>query len=200
MRGCNVLTMTNRNKQYLFILILVGLFLLVSWLFTARLNNSEPFVEPTPKTQQEEKMGIIPTRIEIPAIGVDTKVESVGFDTTGKRMANPMDTRNTAWFSMGYRPGEKGTAVISGHLDQVSGAPAVFYNLKKLKPGDLIFVYDADERIRYEVTEVKTYPWNKVPLEKIHATRIAGLNLITCEGSFVGGNYTHRTVVYSKQL
>ncbi|MEN9327626.1 MAG: hypothetical protein RI947_434 [Candidatus Parcubacteria bacterium] len=152
--------------------------------------------------QQSEVLSVvnptIPTHISIPAIGVDAVVESVGLDEQGK-MDVPQKNENVAWYNLGYKPGEQGSAVMAGHFDTVTGAPAVFYNLSKLKKGDTITVTDLNgEKYTYTVSQTIIYPYNKLPLKQIFASNNSfTLNLITCEGTFnqTTRNYSDRTVV-----
>lgn len=143
----------------------------------------------------------IPVLIRIPKIGVNAEIEQVGLDAQGN-MGVPKRVADTVWYKLGTRPGERGAAVIAGHLDTVTGAPSVFWDLKNLKQGDIIIVSD-DKNKQYEfaVTEIKVYPFDKVPLKEIFgATDAKRLNLITCVGEWDKGssNYSNRLVVYAK--
>lgn len=142
----------------------------------------------------------LPDRISIPAIGVNAAVESVGLDSQ-KRMDVPRTPEDVAWYNLGARPGERGSAVIDGHLDTPTGAPAVFWNLNKLTPSDTITIHDSKGgKYTFVVTSVVSYPYDQVPLQKIFADNsVTGLNLITCSGTWDKGqkNYSQRTVVYS---
>ncbi len=150
-------------------------------------------------TEAEEPAGL-PVRISIPSIGVDAQMEFVGLDTEGK-MDVPKDFDNVGWFELGYRPGEKGNAVMAGHLDTAYGGTAVFYRLKELTSGDEIYVYDEEgNELRFIVTGVEIFPFDRVPLAEIFGpSEERMLNLITCEGVFDNSNqnYSDRTVVYS---
>jgi hypothetical protein len=67
-----------------------------------------------------------PARITIPAIGVDAPVVPVALEDDGS-MEIPDDIRTVGWFEPGVRPGEDGSAVISGHVDsRVQGRGAFF--------------------------------------------------------------------------
>jgi len=151
--------------------------------------------------QTQEEAIAIPLRLEIPAINVNAPIESVGQDSEG-RMDVPSIWFATGWYNLGYRPGHKGSAVISGHYDRADGGKAVFYNLDNLSIGDEIHVYDKDEKKRtFYVTAKESYPWNQVPLEEIfNTTGKATLNLITCEGVWDSRtrNYQERLVIYSE--
>lgn len=143
-----------------------------------------------------------PVSFSIPKLGVENvKVESVGLDKENK-MDIPRDENNVAWYNMGAKPGELGNAVIAGHFDKKSGAPAVFYNIGKLIPGDELLVRDRDGKERkFAVTEIKTYSLSEFPLEEVFGLgENVRLNLITCEGEFNPDSklYSHRLVVYSE--
>src|SRR5258706_4423241 len=75
-----------------------------------------------------------PVRISIPKLQLTAAVEAVDTDTQG-RMDVPKHVQDVGWYAMGTKPGEKGSAVIDGHLDTVTGAPAVFYFVSKLQAG-----------------------------------------------------------------
>jgi len=143
----------------------------------------------------------IPTHITIPKINVHATVESVGMDTLG-RMDVPKTPDDTAWYSPGYKPGMNGSAVIDGHLDRVTGAPAVFWNLKQLSIGDQIIITENNNRIYiFAVDRTIRYPYNNFPIKEVFgASDIPMLNLITCNGVWDENtkNYSDRLVVYSK--
>ncbi|MEU4329426.1 sortase domain-containing protein [Nonomuraea dietziae] len=54
----------------------------------------------------------------------------------------------TGWNVAGPEPGERGAAVIAGHVDSRTG-PAVFHGLRDLKPGARIHVDRGQERRSY---------------------------------------------------
>lgn len=149
---------------------------------------------PTPKPS-------IPDKLHIPKLGIDARVESVAMDKAGA-MDVPKGAMNVAWYNLGAKPGEKGSAVIAGHLDSKTGAPEVFWDLDKLSKGDEIEIIDAKGKTyTFAVTDQKTFEFDKVPLQDIFAnTNGTFLNLITCEGTFdkSNKNYSKRLVVYSQ--
>jgi LPXTG-site transpeptidase (sortase) family protein len=156
-------------------------------------------VSPTPLPAEET--AILPKRLIIPRISVNAAIESVGMDSKGN-MDVPSHSDNAAWYNLGYKPGKNGSAVIDGHFDKVSGAPAVFYNLASLKPGDSVQVEESDgSMLSFTVTGSQAYPFDKLPLEKIFNTPgKPTLNLITCDGVFnkSAKNYSNRLVVYTE--
>lgn len=151
---------------------------------------------------QEQVTAAVPQSLQIPKINVDTEVESAGLDEQ-KKPVLPKDPDNIVWYNLGPKPGEVGSSVVSGHYDKVTGAPAVFWDLKKLDKGDEILVTDADGNVHtFSVTNVVDYPYDKVPLKELYAasTDKPLLNLITCGGTWNDATklYSSRTVVYAE--
>ncbi|RSK25939.1 class F sortase [Bacillus sp. HMF5848] len=136
--------------------------------------------------------GIVPERIVIPSIQVDASVSSVGLLEDGA-VDVPEETDITGWFEPGAKPGAYGNAVIVGHVDSYKG-PAVFFHLKKLKPGDEILLYGEHDStpLRFVVTEKKAYPYDQAPISHIFGyTPKQQLNLITCTGFYDRKTNTH---------
>lgn len=173
------------------------------------LQSRDPFVSPvvlgetdevvsSPTTSPISNFGQ-PTNLKIPAIEVDTTVESVGEDAEG-RMDVPQEWNNVAWYNRGTEPGRTGSAVLAGHLDSPTG-PAIFFNLAKLEIGDEVIVTnDTGEELTYLVTDKKTYPDAGFPIDHVFAQKDAKrLNLITCTGVFNQSvkRYSDRLVVYT---
>lgn len=148
---------------------------------------------------QASVQGIIPVRLRIPAIKVDTNVQSVGLLTDGQ-MGVPTNDTSVAWYKDGTEPGAAGNAVIDGHVDSKSG-PAVFFYLKDLNKGDKIYVTDAHgTTYTFAVTDIEAYPRDNAPLARVFGSfGVPNLNLITCTGLFdtVAGTHDERLVVYS---
>ncbi|MDP9370866.1 MAG: class F sortase, partial [Chloroflexota bacterium] len=95
----------------------------------------------------------LPVRLSIPAIAVAAAVEPVGQTPEGA-MDVPRGYDSTGWYQYGPRPGAPGSAVITGHVDSPT-APAVFWDLRALTPGEAIVVESADgSRHRFVVTAV----------------------------------------------
>lgn len=197
------------SKKTIFTIIIVIIFSLAGIFFGVKNQNQpegSPKTNPVPflqkdNSQQTAEIPATPQRIIIESLGVDAPIESVGQDQEGK-MDVPKNVYNTAWYNLGYKPGELGNAVIAGHLDTQTGAPATFYYLSNLKAGDTITIVDAkDKRYTFKVTDSVTYNFDMVPLESIFGpSDKAKLNLITCDGAFDRStrNYQKRLVVYSE--
>jgi len=158
-------------------------------------------VTPILAQSKESVQAAEPRLISIPKINITADVESVGEDEKG-RMAVPGEVMNVGWYKLGYKPGEKGSAVFAGHLDKVTGEPAVFYDISKLSAGDEIIVTDKNgKKLTFEVIKSQVYPFDEVPLKEVFlSTDKIRLNLITCTGSWNKDdkNYSNRLVVYSQ--
>lgn len=150
--------------------------------------------------QEEKKVEMLPpAHLSIPSVGIEAKVDAVG-EREGK-MDTPSIWENVAWYSPGPRPGEPGRAVIAGHLDSRSG-PAIFWNLRKLKTGDRIFVEDiAGNTLQFEVREAMRYPdHSSAPVEEIFSRSVPSqIVLITCTGAWnkEEKRYQERLAVYA---
>lgn len=144
-----------------------------------------------------------PARLIIPAIGVDAHIQSVGLAWQGTgNMGIPTNFTDVGWYNGGPVPGAPGSAVIDGHLDGKSVKEAVFYDLDKLQPGDLVEVVDqGGTTLHFKVTGSKVYDYNATTTE-IFSTDLskARLNLITCTGSWVKAQkqYDKRVVVFTE--
>lgn len=154
-------------------------------------------------SQNSPSRAIIPYKIKIPSLGIDTFVERVGVASDGS-MDVPKNIWNTAWFGNGgYKPGEMGNAVIAGHLD-APGTKAVFWELDKLKPGARLYLSDTGgQELTFEVIELKDYLISEAPLTQIFGPATEPrLNLITCSGVFSRASqlYNKRLVVFTKLI
>lgn len=144
---------------------------------------------------------VIPVKLQIPAINVTAPVEVVGLTPTGA-MDVPKQWNDVGWYEYGPTPGEVGNSAMAGHLDSTT-APAVFWRLGSLKPGDKVMVSLSNKQtVTFVVTAKVTYPYNSAPIDKVFGpASTANLNLITCGGSWDAftKNYSNRIVVYTKK-
>src|SRR6266540_4345243 len=68
----------------------------------------------------------VPTRIQIPAITVDAPITPLGLDENGSVQVPPLDEPAlTGWYQSGAAPGQRGSAVILGHVDTRKDGRAV---------------------------------------------------------------------------
>ncbi|MEW2385936.1 class F sortase [Micromonospora sp. NPDC047707] len=130
-----------------------------------------------------------PVRLAVPAIQVSAPVEPVGQARDGSIAVPPLErAEETGWYDRGPTPGEPGWSVIVGHVDTRRG-PSVFYNLYKLKTGDMIEVTRADGSVVvFRVDSVEHFPKDQLPADRVYRDDgPPGLRLITCGGDWVGG-------------
>ncbi|MFJ7335799.1 class F sortase [Streptomyces sp. NPDC101110] len=128
----------------------------------------------------------LPDRVRIPAIQVDAPIIPVGLDADGWVGAPPPEDPNLAgWFTGAVTPGEKGTAVVVGHVDNQQG-PAVFYGLGALKQGNRVEVARQDGKTaEFEIYGVEVFEKNNFPGDRVYASKGGPeLRVITCGGGF----------------
>lgn len=139
-----------------------------------------------------------PVRLMIPAISVDASIQQVGVTSKGE-MGIPSNIADVGWFELGPRPGEKGSAVIAGHVDGENDEAGVFANLYKLKGGDKLYIKDDKGTVTpFIVRESRIY--NPGYAEEVFSlNNSAYLNLVTCDGTWDGAkkSYSKRLVVFS---
>ncbi|MEU4979439.1 class F sortase [Streptomyces sp. NPDC021969] len=127
-----------------------------------------------------------PDRVRIPAIGVDAPLTGLGLTGTGSLDVPPAEKKNLAgWYEAGTTPGEKGTAIVAGHVDNAEG-PAVFYRLGALKKGSAIEIDRRDGGVAvFTVDAVEVYAADAFPDEKVYgAADRPELRVITCGGPY----------------
>ncbi|MER7981454.1 class F sortase [Streptomyces sp. NPDC095817] len=131
-----------------------------------------------------------PDRIRIPAIGVDAPLMGLGLTPQGSLDVPPAEKKNLAgWYESGTSPGERGTAIVAGHVDNAEG-PAVFYDLGAVRKGGTVEVDRLDGSTAvFTVDAVEVYDARAFPDAKVYgAARRPELRVITC-----GGGYSRST-------
>jgi hypothetical protein len=142
-------------------------------------RSSAPALPPSP-----------PDRIRIPSIRVDAPLVGLGLTKAGSLDAPPPARKNLAgWYEAGTTPGENGTAIVAGHVDNADG-PAVFFHLGALKKGSVIEVDRQDGGTAlFSVDAVEVYDAKGFPDQRVYgAARRPELRVITC-----GGGYSRTT-------
>jgi sortase A len=142
-----------------------------------------------------------PARLQIPSLGVNAAVQQTGLTKSGA-MGVPTNFTDVAWYKYGPVPGQLGSAVIDGHVDNGLSLPGVFKHLGDIQKGaDMYVVTKKGETLHFVVTDIESYPYKSVPTSMIF-TRAdkARLNLITCEGHWVQGEktYDQRLVIFAE--
>ncbi|MEK7644758.1 MAG: class F sortase [Patescibacteria group bacterium] len=161
------------------------------------------FFETAPRAAAYSDVSIgIPVQIKIPSIHVDAPIEAVGL-TSGSALGIPKDSANVAWHKLGPRPGEKGSAVITGHFGWNNNLPAVFDNLSLMQKGDLISTEDGNGRMtEFVVRSIRIYGSDEtIPEVFVSDDGKAHLNLITCTGVWdvLKQTYSQRLVVFAER-
>lgn len=142
-----------------------------------------------------------PVRLTIPGIKVDAPFTELQIGSSGALDPPPADDTNLAgWHAAGVSPGERGTALIAGHLDTAT-APAVFARLGELDPGDTFDVARADGTTAvFRVDSVESFRKDDFPNQRVYADTPAALvRLITCAGPYdrSAKDYTENLVVFA---
>jgi sortase A len=108
-----------------------------------------------------------PTRLQIPAIGVDAQiVPGDSWDQLKKGVGHHIGSAN---------PGERGNLVLSAHND-VFGE--IFRHLDQLQPGDEILLYSGSQRYRYTISERRLVAPTQVDV--MASTNEPAVTLISC--------------------
>jgi hypothetical protein len=186
-----------------FSLVLIGVVALIIAIGHKSGPQSLPVVRntssPAPSASAKTVARVVPTRVVIPAIGVNAAVEPVGLTKGGALATPPLSARNlTGWWDGGYAPGQDGPAVIVGHIDSAAAGPLVFYHLGGLKPGDV--AYTEPGNLKFTVTQVQEVSKNRFPTQTVYGkTSRPTLRLITCGGNFNSstGHYDDNIIVYA---
>ncbi|MFA1551124.1 class F sortase [Actinomadura chokoriensis] len=145
----------------------------------------------------------LPVRVAIPSIGVSAPLIRLGLDADGSVQVPAADRPGEAgWYDRGPTPGERGAAVLLGHVDSPKGA-AVFYDLGRLRPGHRVEVTRADGRVAvFTVESVERVAKDRFPTGRVYGPLDhAGLRLVTCGGSFdrAARSYRDNIIVYAAE-
>ena len=144
----------------------------------------------------------VPLRVRVPSVGIDAPLIRLGMDRDGAVAVPPMSVPTEAgWFTGDPTPGERGAAVIVGHVDTDYGR-AVFYPLGNVQPGALVIVDRADKtHAQFRVTSVEVVDKDRFPARRVYGGDDSGtpqLRIITCGGAFDGKHYADNLVVYAQ--
>lgn len=137
--------------------------------------------------------------LHIPALGVSSEITTypLGYGTWD---IDPWEKRvghfqGTAWEQ------HLGNIVIGGHSEYPSGVEAVFYEINRLRWGDVILLDIDGVRQRYVVTQVTAV--DMYNLDPVRPTTDNRLTLITCDIPSYDPNtgiYDNRVVIVARRL
>lgn len=143
---------------------------------------------------------VLPDRLEIAAIDLDTPVVEIGWrrTTVGGQTYSEWEEAEYAagWHKNSALPGDGGNVVLSGH-NNIAGA--VFRELDQLKENDVMTLWVGDERVDYAVDQVLIVPDKFTSHEQrlkngqyIQQFTDDRLTLVSC---WPRNNNTHRIIV-----
>ncbi len=147
---------------------------------------------------------VLPSRLVIPSIKVDTPVVELGWKTGKTASGSIFSEWDVAEYAAGWHknssvPGEQGNIVMSGH-NNILGS--VFRELDQLKRGDTLEVFAGGTEYSYAVDEVLILPekhasdeQRKANVKYIQETPDDRLTLVSC---WPRDDNTHRIVVIAK--
>jgi Sortase domain len=131
----------------------VGSAAMVAPLFFLRPEARRAAAAPAPASR--------PTRVRIPAVGLDAPVEPETATRTGS-LTLPGDVTWAGWYSQGVHPGQPGDAVIAGQVD--GSSIAVLGRLDQVRPGSRVEVDMSDgTTLTFDVTSAKPYAGGHQP-------------------------------------
>ncbi|MBP2215154.1 class F sortase [Arthrobacter sp. CAN_C5] len=143
-----------------------------------------------------------PVSFSIPAIGAGSELLSLGLRDNGSLEVPPDGPGAPAsWYNDSPTPGERGPAVLLGHVNATDGGPGVFADLRSLKAGDTIEVAREDgTTATFVFDRGEQYPKDEFPTQTVYGnTEGSELRLITCDGYDPDtGEFDDNYVVYAK--
>lgn len=142
-----------------------------------------------------------PVAMSIPSIDVSSSLIPLGLNADQTVSVPPVSQPMQAgWYSKGPTPGERGSAVLLGHVDGES-KEGVFYRLKEVTPGTEILVRRQDgSTAKFVVYKVQRAPKTDFPTQEVYGdTGRPELRVVTCGGSFdhAAHSYRDNTIVYA---
>ena len=140
-----------------------------------------------------------PVRVRIPALGMTSEIMELGLEKDGS-MEVPPGAYPVGWYHGSPTPGQRGPAVLAGHVDW-EGRPGAFYGLRELRSGDTVVVDRADGSVAtFVVDRVEEHRKDDFPTDEVYGDiDHAALRLITCGGAFDEdtGDYQANIIVFA---
>jgi hypothetical protein len=165
--------------------------------------DAAPQVVARPAVPAAPEQGPAPVRLVVPARGVDTVVDPVGVGPDGQ-MALPDDVDRVGWYRFGPAPGDDGSAVLAGHVDDAEQGLGALAPLRDAAVGDDVVVTDAaGTESRWRVVSRELLQKQALPLDRLFAREgPPRLTLITCGGPFLAefGSYRDNVVVVAEPV
>jgi sortase (surface protein transpeptidase) len=182
-----------QRRRSLAALTFVGLVVLVASTLVSSGRAADDKARPRPVQLP------IPVRVVIPSIGVSAPLIPLGLNRDGT-LEVPKSFSEAGWFRPGPEPGERGAAVIAGHIASKYG-PGVFLRLSSLRRGAVVVVVlENRARLHFVVTGQKQVAKARFPAKLVYRkTPYPALRLITCGGRFnaATGHHVDNTIVFA---
>ena len=167
--------------------------------------SATPSAEPSeaaPVPEPEVMPESAPVRVRVERIGVDSTLLELGLQEDGTVEVPPTGAGSPAgWYRNSPTPGERGPAVLLGHVGNATGRLGVFGRLAELEPGDVVEV-DREDGTTAVFTVDRSVPYDRseFPKDEVYGnTEDAQLRLITCEDySAWTGRWEANHVVYAR--
>ncbi len=162
-------------------------------------DGSDSVVPAPAMTAAAVDEGLRPASITLPSIQVESSLVDLGINGDGSIQV-PTDWARAGWLTTSPAPGQRGPAVIAGHVDS-PGGPAVFARLRQLAVGDPVVVTLRDgSQVTFTVDGVQQFAKAEFPTQPTYGP-VPGpaLRLITCDGPYVrsAGGYQDNLVVFA---
>lgn len=129
--------------------------------------------------------GVVPTRIRMPAIGLDALVfpEHIA----AGQMTLPADVAEVGWLRRSAAPGDAiGTTVIAGHVSDWYDDPGALYLLDRAHRGERVTVTTGGASYRFTVSATATFlRGHRLPQRYFATAGRHRLVLISCTGKVV---------------
>ncbi|MUK02715.1 class F sortase [Vibrio cholerae] len=168
---------------------------------TAAPSSAPPAAAPVAPEQPAVLPASTPVTLEIPSIGVNTDLLSLGL-RENKSLEVPPDGPGApaSWYDQSPTPGDRGPAVMLGHVNATDGGKGVFADLRALDAGDRINVAREDGTTAvFEFQRGEQYQKDDFPTLTVYGnTPGSELRLITCDGYNADtGEFDDNYVVYA---
>lgn len=144
-----------------------------------------------------------PKKLLIGSINVDVYIQRMGVDQN-QEIAVPNNVFLAGWFVSSAQPGQKGLAIIAGHVSGLEN-PGVFKHLDNMRVGDSFRIVRGDNTtLDYEVISTVTVKEQEAAdaIFSQDPSTSSQVNLVTCGGRFDGktNRYDKRVIVAGKLI
>lgn len=143
----------------------------------------------------------VPVSVEVSSVGISSTLLQLGKQPNGEVETPPGEPGSPAgWYKDSPSPGQRGSAVILGHVNSTKSPVGVFYRLRELSAGQTITVTRSDHTAAvFTVDTVRTYHKSSFPTVEVYQNADRPeIRLITCGGyDQATGQYLDNTVVFA---